>query len=90
LGRELQPIFFPNESYGVETEEVDTLTDADLVPMIHRLYKLEFANDEAIRSAFTASSAARTALAVKTSQFRVSLAMTERLADSIGRLAAKG
>ena len=90
LGRELQPIFFPNESYGVETQEVDTLTDADLVPMIHRLYKLEFANDEAIRSAFTASSAARTALAVKTSQFRVSLAMTERLADSIGRLAAKG
>jgi hypothetical protein len=89
LRRELQPIFFPNERYGAETQGADAFSDADLVLMIQRLYKSERANDEAIRSAFTVSSGVSGALALKTSQFRVSLAMTERLADSIRRLAAK-
>jgi hypothetical protein len=90
LRHELQPIFFSTEAYAVETEAVDVLSDAELGLAIQRLYKLELASDEAIRSAFTASSDGPRSLAVKTQRFRVSLATTEELADSIRRLAAKG
>ena len=90
LRRELQPIFFPTETYGVETEGGDIVSDAELASMIQRLYKLQLANDEAIRSAFTASSDVPRALGVKTPRFLVSLATTESLAGSIRRLAAKG
>jgi hypothetical protein len=89
LRGELQPILFPTETPRAETERIEISGDAGLLPAIERLYKLILANDEAIRSAFTASSSAATGSAVAAPRFRLSLAMAERLADSIRHTAAK-
>jgi len=83
LSRDLQPIFFPTEASPPGIEVTDISSDAELVLVIQRVYKLVLVNDEAIRSAFTASSDASGALALKTQRFRVSLASSQRLANSV-------
>lgn len=88
LRGELQPIFFPSENASAE-RGIEISSDAGLAVAIERLYKLVLANDEAVRSAFTASSDASTGHAVKAPQFRLSLAMAEGLADRIRETAAK-
>jgi len=87
LSGELQPIFFASESPSAEEAEI--IREADLAAAIARLHKLVLANDEVIRSGFAASSGASTGQAVKTPRFWASLAATERLAESVLRLAAK-
>jgi hypothetical protein len=87
LSGELQPIFFAGQSLPAGEAGIDR--EADLAAAIARLHKLVLANDEVIRSGFAASSGASTGQAVKTPRFWASLAATEKLAESVLRLAAK-
>jgi len=89
LRQELQPIFFSGESPDTQTPGFEISTDADFALAVERLYKLAVANDEIIRSAFAASSTAATGSPVATPRFRLSLAMAEKLGDSIRHRAAK-
>lgn len=84
---ELQPIFFANE--GQFAEGIESRGDADLAAAIAHVHRLVLANDEVIRSGFAASSGGSTSQAVKTPRFWVSLVTTERLAESVLRLAEK-
>ena len=83
LSQELQPIFFTSETPGAETGGFEISTEPGLALAIERLYKLAAANDEIIRSAFTASSEAPATTLVKAQRFRASLATAMRLADKI-------
>ena len=90
LRGELQPIFFPTENDGGNSEASEISGDAGLAPAIERLSNLVLTNDEQIRSAFAASSAGPTSRAMKAPRFRLSLVMAERLAERIQQAAAKG
>jgi hypothetical protein len=87
LSQELQPIFFTSETPGAETGGFETSTEPGLALAIERLYKLAAANDEIIRSAFTASSEGPATTLVKAQRFRASLATAVRLADKIRQVA---
>ncbi|HKY28336.1 MAG TPA: sigma-70 family RNA polymerase sigma factor [Pyrinomonadaceae bacterium] len=88
LQRELQPVFFPTETLRTQTEGISITNDDGLVLAIGRLYRLVLANDEAVRTAFTASSNASKDLAVKAPQFWSSLAVVSELSNRVRRSAA--
>jgi RNA polymerase sigma factor (sigma-70 family) len=87
LSQELQPIFFPGETRGAEPGGFEISPDADLALAIEHLYKLAAANDEIIRSGFSASSDASATTLVKAPRFRASLATAVRLAGKIRQAA---
>jgi RNA polymerase sigma factor (sigma-70 family) len=61
----------------------ETVSEANLTQLADRLVQLSYANDEAVRSAFTISADGRTALAIKSPQFWSSLTNAETLAAAI-------
>jgi hypothetical protein len=67
----------------------EAVSEANLAEAAERLLRLSYANDEAVRSAFTISAEERTAAAIKTGQFWRSLAEAEKLADAIQRVYQK-
>jgi RNA polymerase sigma factor (sigma-70 family) len=78
LRQELRPIFnSPGEAAGEGARE------ADLAQGAERLLQLSYANDEAVRSAFTISADGRTAMSVRTQQFWRSLDTARKLAAAI-------
>ncbi|HEY0727763.1 MAG TPA: hypothetical protein VGD38_06835, partial [Pyrinomonadaceae bacterium] len=83
LRRELQPVFFSEESTDV-VEDIAINSDADLARAVERLHRLALANNDAIRQAFTISKAS-SAAAFKSPQFRRNLEGATRLSDRISR-----
>ncbi|HLA11820.1 MAG TPA: hypothetical protein VJ023_14635 [Pyrinomonadaceae bacterium] len=81
LRGELNPVF-GGMSGGGDGETISS--DADLIASAKRLYDLASANDRVVRSAFTLSSGGSVS-AIKTAQFRRSLASAESLAAAIER-----
>ena len=81
LRQELRMVFG-----GLSEAGSDNVTEADLVQAAGRLVEMSYANDEAVRSAFTVSSESRGAAAIKSNQFWRSLSSAERLAESIDRI----
>ena len=77
LDGELSPVFPHASGPGVSADAADPVRAAD------RLVALSYANDEAVRSAFTASSDAGRPLRVKSPQFWLSLREAGVLASSI-------
>ncbi len=57
--------------------------DTDLIRANKRLYEIVATNDRIVRSAFTLSTGSISISAVKTSQFRRSLASAEKLATVV-------
>ncbi|HKR02592.1 MAG TPA: RNA polymerase sigma factor [Pyrinomonadaceae bacterium] len=84
LRQELRSVF-GNSGEGA----TETVTEANLAEAAERLLRLSYANDEAVRSAFTISADNRTAAAIKSAQFWRSLASAEKLAEAIQRLYQK-
>ena len=78
LRQELRPIF---NGSSAATEEV--VTEANLAPSADRLVELSYANDEAVRAAFTISADGKSAASIKSEQFWRSLSSAERLAEGI-------
>lgn len=83
LRQELEPVFFSGMSTGGADNEPPITNDADLIRTIKRLYEIASANDYIVRSAFTLSTGSISISAVKTSQFRQSLASAEKLATVV-------
>jgi len=83
LRRELQPVFFSEESTNV-VEDLAISSDADLARAVERLHRLALANNDAIRQAFTISKAS-SAAAFKSPQFRRNLEGAARLSDRISQ-----
>lgn len=81
LRADLQPIFGGFEAAGDESIS----SDAELVASARRLYEAASANDRAVRGAFVLSSAGGTASAIKSSEFRRTVALAESLAAAIER-----
>jgi hypothetical protein len=67
----------------------EAVSEANVAAAAERLLQLSYANDEAVRSAFTISADGRTAAAIKSGQFWRSLAETEKLAEAIQRVYQK-
>jgi hypothetical protein len=84
LKQELRAVFGGS---GEGTSEA--VNEANLAEYAERLLRLSYANDEAVRSAFTISADGRTAGAIKSGLFWRSLAEAEKLADAIQRLYQK-
>lgn len=66
-----------------EAGPAETLSEAELAAAAERLVRLSYAQDGWVRSAFTISEDGGTAAAVKSAQFRRTLAASERLAAAI-------
>jgi hypothetical protein len=66
-----------------EAAPAETLGDANLAAAAERLLRQSYAQDASVRSAFTVSEEGGTAAAVKSAQFRRTLAASERLAAAI-------
>jgi RNA polymerase sigma factor (sigma-70 family) len=81
LMRELQPIFFSENSLNVG-EDAAIASDEDLARAVERLHRLALASNDAIRQAFTISKAS-SASAFKSTQFRRNLEGATRLSDRI-------
>jgi hypothetical protein len=64
----------------------ETVTEANLAQAAERLLQLSYANDEAVRSAFTISADSRTAAAIKSGQFWHDVLTAEKLAAAIERV----
>jgi RNA polymerase sigma factor (sigma-70 family) len=64
----------------------ETVTEANLAQAAERLLQLSYANDEAVRSAFTISADGRTAAAIKSGQFWRDVLTAEKLAAAIERV----
>ena len=79
LRQQLESVF-GGSSASKEQEIVD---EANLTRLTDRLVQISYANDEAVRSAFTVSAEGRTAAALESPQFSRSLAGAERLAAAI-------
>jgi RNA polymerase sigma factor (sigma-70 family) len=79
LRRELGSVF---GGPSVSTEQ-EAVSEANLTRVADRLVQLSYANDEAVRSAFTISAEGRTAAAIKSPQFWRALANAEALAEAI-------
>jgi hypothetical protein len=88
LSGELQPVFFA-QSGRTEIAAAEISNNADLLMAIERLAKLMLANDDAIRSAFTASTDNSAREVVKSSRFRVALVTSERSAAAIQEFAGR-
>jgi len=84
LRQELRPIF-----NGSNEGSTETVTQASLAQSAERLVGLSYANDEAIRAAFTISAEQKDAAAIKTRQFWRSLNSAEKLAEAIQRVYEK-
>ena len=80
LRQELHVVFAGAATGGVTNEAV---SEANLVQAAERLLQLSYAQDEAVRSAFTISEDGRTAAAIKAPQFWRSLRTAEELAAAI-------
>jgi hypothetical protein len=85
LRQELRPIF---NGSSAATDEV--VTEANLSQSADRLVELSYANDEAVRAAFTISAESRDATAIKSTQFWRSLSLAEKLAAAIQRVYRNG
>ena len=73
--------------FGGSGESVpEDVTEGSLRQAAGRLVELSYANDEAVRSAFTVSSDSRGAAAIKSNQFWVRLSSAEKLAAAIDRI----
>ena len=66
--------------------EQEAVSEANLTRLADRLVQLSYANDEAVRSAFTVSADSRTAAAIKSPEFWRSLTNAETLAAAIQSL----
>jgi RNA polymerase sigma factor (sigma-70 family) len=77
LRQELRAVFGGAEAGGDEAAEMNMAQSAE------RLLQLSYANDDAVRSAFTISADGRTTAAIKARSFRRSLSTAERLAGAI-------
>jgi hypothetical protein len=84
LKQELRAVF-GGSGEGVS----EVVSEANVAEAAERLLHLSYANDEAVRSAFTISADGRTAAAIKSGQFWRSLAETEKLAEAIQRIYQK-
>lgn len=84
LRRELRPIFYRSG----DTPD-DTASQASPARLAARLVQLSYANDDAVRSAFTISADGRTTAAIKSEQFWRSLSTAEKLAGEIQNLYQK-
>ena len=89
LSGELQPVFF-SASGRAEVAAIEISNNAGLLRESERLANLMLTNDEAIRSAFAASSDALAEETVKSLRFRVALATSERSAAAVQEFAARG
>ncbi len=78
LRQELRPIF---NGSSAPTQEV--VTEANLARSADRLVELSYANDEAVRAAFTISAEGNNAATIKSAQFWRSLSSAENLAEGI-------
>ncbi len=78
LRQELRPIF-----NGSSASADEIVTEANLPQSADRLVELSYANDEAVRAAFTISAEGKSAAAIKSPQFWRSLSSSERLAEGI-------
>ena len=78
LRQELRPIF-----NGSSTATDEVVTEANLQQSAGRLVELSYANDEAVRAAFTISAEGKSAATIKSGQFWRSLSSAERLAEGI-------
>jgi hypothetical protein len=79
LRAQLSPVFDAGGE-GAASEAVD---DANAPQAAERLLQLSYAQDAAVRSAFTISEGGGTAAGIKSQQFRRTLAASERLAAKI-------
>lgn len=77
LRSQLTPVF-GSDGAGAQAPGADALTQA-----AERLLQLSYAQDDAVRTAFTISEAGGSAAAIKSPQFRRTLAASEGLAASI-------
>jgi hypothetical protein len=87
LAEQLQPVFFMSKSVAMQTPEIIG-SDEELANAIDRLYRLVIANDEIIRSVFTASSGRADTAAVKDPRFRVSLGAVKNLSERVQHAAS--
>ena len=78
LRQELRPIF---NGSSAATDEV--VTEANLAQSADRLVELSYANDEAVRAAFTISAEGKSAATIKSAQFWRALSSAEKLAEGI-------
>ena len=78
LRQELRPIF---NGSSAATDEV--VTEANLAQSADRLVELSYANDEAVRAAFTISAEGKSAATIKSAQFWQVLSSAEKLAEGI-------
>ncbi|HEX2270827.1 MAG TPA: hypothetical protein VHH35_14880, partial [Pyrinomonadaceae bacterium] len=85
LSEELRTVFFGGDGVAATTTEISSI--ADLSGAIERLGQLVMATDVGIRAAFAVSSEPGDQ-AVKSPQFRITLATTKRLAAAIQEFAA--
>ena len=86
LRGELQPILFNQNPRG-EIGGVEISSNASLLLSVEKLHRLVLASDEAVRSAFAASSGTATGQLVKSSKFQIELAASEKLAEGIQQAA---
>jgi RNA polymerase sigma factor (sigma-70 family) len=77
LRRELRPVFGSQESTG------ETVNDANPVQNADRLVQLSYANDDAVRAAFTISADGRSSAGIKSEQFWRALSRAEKLGAAI-------
>jgi hypothetical protein len=84
---QLQPILFAGQ-LTTPDDDFDIAGDLDLCRAIERLHKVALANNQAIRDAFTISAKSSSA-AIKSSQFRHSLLIAEKLAAKISEFSAR-
>jgi len=85
LRQELKSVFAASSA----STEQDLVSEANLTRLADRLVQLSYANDEAVRSAFTISVDGSSAAAIKSPQFWRSLANAETLAAAIQRVYQK-
>lgn len=81
LRQELRPIF---NGSSAATDEI--VTEANLPQSADRLVELSYANDEAVRAAFTISAEGKSAATIKSAQFWRALSSVEKLAAAIQRV----
>jgi hypothetical protein len=84
LRGELQPLFF-NQNPAKDTASLEISDGASLLLAVERVCKLVLASDEAVRTAFAASSGASTAQPVKSERFLTELTTSEKLAGRISK-----
>jgi RNA polymerase sigma factor (sigma-70 family) len=78
LKQDLRPIF-----NGPEDAPAETVNEKNLAQSAARLVELSYANDEAVRAAFTISAERKDAASIKSRQFWRSLSSAERLAAAM-------